>query len=56
MTLNQALTSLKDKTIDQIKTLKFNLDHYIYFTLELQPELHDAVLKACEIKIKELRV
>ncbi len=56
MTLDQALTSVKDKTLDQIKTLNFNLDHNIYFTLELKPEFHDAVLKACEIKIKELGV
>jgi hypothetical protein len=54
MNLNDTLSKLDDYSIDQIKTLKFNLDHDVFFTYVLQPNLHDTLIEACNIKLMEL--
>jgi len=53
MELDQALLKLSDKTLDQIKTIKFNLEQNVYYTYELKPDFHDNLLKACKILLSE---
>ncbi len=53
MELEKAIESLKEYTRPQVEALQFNLDKNIHFTLELKPEWHDTMLKACDIVLSE---
>lgn len=53
MELDQAILELQELETDKIKKIQFNLDHNIFYTLELKPDFHDTMLKACEILLNE---
>ena len=53
MDINSILEKLDQYSIQQIKNLKFNFENDVYFTYEVKPEFHDAVLKACDIQLNK---